>query len=110
MQKLLIFEGHLELRVLRTHRRVAELTCRSGKSWVRSYVGVAARHRQRLCHGRCRKGVWEVTASSGVCETILCWGSEVLGISAGWASGEFGCLFILFSFSNQAMRMVMFLM
>lgn len=77
---------------------------------MRSYVGVAARYRQQLCYGRCRKGVWEVTASSGVCETILCWGSEVLGILAGWASGDFGCLFILFSFSNQAMRMVMFLM
>lgn len=45
-----------------------------------------------------------------MCETILCWGSEVLGISAEWASGDFGCLFILFSFSNQAMRVVMFLM
>lgn len=40
----------------------------------------------------------EVTRSSRVCKSRLCWGSEVLGILVGWEAGDFGDLLILFLF------------
>lgn len=52
--------------------------------------------------------------TSGVCESVLCWGPVVLGISAEWECGDLGFLCIL-SFSLMlsdfsTMSVIVFLM